>query len=755
MVERRVPIGKCAQEMSEMVEPSPMRIPPTALWLLVLATASGCADRELAHEAAVLSLTDRLEVGALDVPTPLPLSGVLEEVVWVREGLAGVVVELDAADGIGGAADGMVLTRWHLPLLSAPAPHGGGGQPELMGLPIPLFVPQMEPEGPTAIGFWVHDSELAIVHPNGQDLPERIRLRYVVYAAQLAGTALGAGFTRTDLLGLQIDRGSSSVEAIAIPSGATLSISLPPVPAGRLEGAFSAVSSDERGLGPEVSLRIDGAEVFRNVVGTDAQPTAIGSAGRRFVALADSFETRTIEIEVLDAPGSVVFFERPIWSRARSWRDDSNVLLIVVDSLRADRIGVYGSRDELTPNLDRFTRDTLWFKEAWSTSSWTLPSMASILTSTHGVQNQAWFEDRRLGRGVTTIAEAFAAEGYRTVAFTDGGFVAPAFGLDRGFHTFDGEGGGLQALTERFQGFLDSNEGGPWFVLLHTYELHAPYDPPEEARAAVERRHPEALKERAPDPREFYAEADRGSLSPAVVKTLRELYDEEVRHTDGLLAELLEDLRERGLYDDAIICITSDHGEEFGEHGLLGHGDTLYVEQLHVPLFLKLSENQRGSVVIPEPVSLVDLAPTLVQAAGLDARLGLTTFAGTSLVGGKRWQRRPHDPLSPTYIGSPVYASRNHPDAGLLEAFRVENEVIIQGQYIYSNKRESSGREFYHLGRDPWQMRDAKGKDNRKSIAQLRKNLERFQERFGEVMVEDTEAALNAAQALALEERRL
>lgn len=707
-----------------------------AALLLALGTAS-CSDRELQFEGAFLALADRVDVADLDVSAPLPLSGVVSQVAWVRDGFAGIVVDLERDDGMGGNADGLRLTRWPLPLPAASSSGGADDLPELIGLPIARLSLGAELEGEQVSGFWVRGSELGIVHRVGQRLPEKIQLCYPVSAAHLADTALGAGFPASDMFVARVQRGPTSVEALAIPSGATMTIQLPPVPAGRLEGDFSALTSDLSGTGPEVVLRVDGKELFRNVLGTDGSTTPIGTRTQPHLALERSTDPREVEIEVIDAPGSVAFFEAPIWSRPRSWRDTPNVLLVVVDSLRGDRVGALGGRGELTPNLDRLSLDMVGYKHAWSTSCWTLPAVASILTSTHSTQHQAWLHDSRLGRGVTTIAEAYREAGYRTAAFTGGGFVGPVFGVDRGFHRFDGRGGGIDVVLDRAREFLDDAEGGPWFLFLHTYEVHSPYEPPEEAAESVRRSYPNALRDRRPEPQPFVADAlDGEAITQKQFQALSELYDAEVAYTDAALGRFFDDLKAGGLYDDAAICITSDHGEEFGEHNLVGHGDALYVESVHVPLFFKLPGNERGGVRREEPASTLDVAPTLMQISELEGIAAGTTFAGRSLFTGKR--------------GSPVYAQRNHPEAGLLEMVRDGNLVYIEGRQIYPTLRKAKGRELFDLDRDRKQNDNRANKNNIKSVNQMRKRLELLRRNFGEVMVEDTKAAIDAKQASAL-----
>ena len=703
---------------------------------LALATLASCRDSELRYDGSALELADGPDRWSLDVPSPLPLSGIVEEVSWLEQGLAGIIVELPLSDGEGGLGEGLRLTRWTLPLPAAQHVPAAHMLPALAGLPMERLASGTESlaEGQQG-GFWVQGSELAILHRANRKLPETLRLRYPIHAAHLAGTALGAGFAAEDVHVVRVVRGLTSVRALALPSPSTLRWRLPPLPSGRIEGALSALTGDILGPGPEVVLRVDGEELYRGLLEPDGTRTALGPSAEPYPPLQSSVAPRTLELEILDAPGSVVFFEQPAWRRPRSWRDGPNVLLVVPASLRADRMGFYGSRVDLTPNLDVWARDMLVYEQAWSTSSQTLASMASLLTSTHASQHQAWLPDSRLGGGVTTLAEVLRDRGYRTAAFTGGGYLSPAFGLDRGFNLFDARGGGIEAVLERARAFLDEVEGGPWFLLVHSNQTHAPYEPPQEAKQSVVRRHPAVLRN-ARDQRKFFQDARSEPAPPAVSNALGALYDECVRHTDQVLGAFLDDLKARGVYEDAMICITSDHGTEFGERGGLGHGDTLYAEQLHVPLMFKFPGNERSQLSVEEPVSLLDVAPTLVQVAELEPDLAGTTFVGRSLISGRRPSR--------------IFAQRNDAEVGLLELVREDGSVYIEGRYLRSG-RQGPGRELYELYSDPAQKKNLASRQNRRAATQLKRGLDTLREAYGNVLSEETQAVLDPGQLLILD----
>jgi arylsulfatase len=688
----------------------------------------------LEYGAARLFLQERLESADLRAE-PLEAAEDLAEVLWVRAGLAGVVVELDPEDAAVKEDQGRILTRFELPLLPAPA-EVAEDLPEILDLSIPRL------DGPgdeRTAGFWIENGRLSVLRPAARDLPDPLRLCYTIYAAQLAGSSHAAGRERRDLLGVRARRGNHSAEAIAIPSGAALTLTLPPLPEGAIEGALTSVRVNAEGLGPTVILRLDGEEIFETPVpGMAEGATFVGSASKPRVSIPGAPEARRLEIEVGGDPGNVVLFEAPAWARPRTWSDGHNVILIVVSSLRRDRLAVYGNDKGLTRNLDRLARQSLRYEEAWTTSSFGLTALASLVTSTFGRQHLAVGPERRLGDGLTTLAERFRQSGYQTAAFTEGGFASPPFGLDRGFLTFDAESGDLRECVDRARAFLERAGKGPWFVLLHTSELQLPYLPPKEAVQSIARRFPKAMAQEDADPLVLADRIQSASrVPPEVLPIVQALYDEEVRAADALLGEFLDAARAQELFDAAVISVTAEHGEELGEHGFIGHGDALYPEVLRIPWLLKLPFRDRENLVYNAPVSLIDLAPTLLHAAGLEPMIAGAGFVGTDLLAG-------NDP-------TPMYAERDDAEAGLLQALRHEDFLLIHGDYVLPRREKSP--ELYNLDKDP----NARANTSRSARVELQKargRLKQFEELHGAPLTEESAVALDAAQRAALERLR-
>lgn len=288
-------------------------------------------------------------------------------------------------------------------------------------------------------------------------------------------------------------------------------------------------------------------------------------------------------------------------ARSRATRRP-NVVVILVDTLRADHLPTHGYARATAPFVDSLARAGVVFENAWSTSSWTAPATASLFTSLypqdHGVVHSL---DREAADGrrlvdripgdVETLAEMFRAAGYRTLGVSDNAHVSRETGFDQGFDEFES---GTGATAERLHKWVrDRRERlarGPYFLYVHYVEPHEPYLPREPWHADFAR---------------------DGRAHPTHAKFV-DAYDSEIRSLDDGLARLY---RACGWAEDTVVIVTSDHGEEFGDHGRGGHAHTLYDEVLRVPLIV---HGVPGAVArrVDEPVSLVDVLPTLRELLG-------------------------------------------------------------------------------------------------------------------------------------------
>ncbi len=333
-----------------------------------------------------------------------------------------------------------------------------------------------------------------------------------------------------------------------------------------------------------------------------------------------------------------------------------NVVLISVDTLRADRLGVYGYERPTSPQLDAWARRAVVFEETVAPASWTLPSHVSMLTGisalAHGVNNR-WPAPAAL----PFLAEMLRAQGYSTAAWTGGGWLAPRYGFIQGFdvyHTWtapdDGDGELVSHVEEAIE-WLKGSALEPFFLFFHTFETHSPYLPREPsysrwAEAAGVRGEPIRIYDRLLDPlaEEGFAlrkqlvvgrdgEAPFG-VSPEQRSQLRVAYDSGVAYADRQLGRLLEALGDRDLTERSLVALTSDHGESLGEEGLVSHGH-LHDSNLLVPWILALPGNREAGKRIPTQVSLVDLVPTLLDLLGLPVPGGVDGRSRAPLVLGE------------------------------------------------------------------------------------------------------------------------
>lgn len=300
-----------------------------------------------------------------------------------------------------------------------------------------------------------------------------------------------------------------------------------------------------------------------------------------------------------------------------------HVVLLHVDTLRADRVGGEHSR---TPQIDAWAAEhALVFQDALSPAPWTLPATVSMLTGLAVHQHEVERDGRTLGLGAQPLAERLRRAGYETFGLSSGGYLRPTFGFDQGFHryaTADPKNLNFEAVLE-FAAQRDGNR--PLFLFVHTYFVHAPY-----------LFHPEhALPDYAgplagetvdyPNVIDPYRDGSL-PLGSDDLAYVRSLYDGQVAVMDVAVGQLLEDLERELGHEGLVIVLTSDHGEAFAEHDIIGHGQDLWDELLSVPLIVRLPDGRPG--VRTDPAALIDVVPTILAAVGLPPG---DTLAGRSL----------------------------------------------------------------------------------------------------------------------------
>lgn len=490
-------------------------------------------------------------------------------------------------------------------------------------------------------------------------------------------------------------------------------------------------------------------------------PAAGETEGWRETAVA-------VPAELVGVPGRIVFTgSRP----PRGWKlftalpravpergNRPNLILISIDTLRADGLGSYGNPRPASPAIDAMAREGTRFRNALAQSSWTLPSHYTMLTSlypsVHGVN-----PDRRLFAGIRgsyktaslrgsesdeTLAERLSDLGYFTSAITEDGWLEARFGFDQGFASYLAHhSDNLAEATARLTlDWLRRHRDLPFFLFVHTYQTHQPYHQPAPYDTMfVDPHHVGYALPGVPLPMAVFDQFKRPTFPPmpADVAAFRGLYDGEVRYVDAFIAELLATIRAQGLERDTIVLFTSDHGEELFEHGNFDHGETLYDEVLRVPFILWGPGRIPAGQTPGAPVALLDILPTLVELAGGKA--------------GGRIQGKSLVPLLAGHTGG--FAGRALFAEGYATVFhhrRDQDESVPltcvwdgADKLILRRSRPESA-ELFDLRRDPAESRDLAAEDPRR-VAHLRERIRAWEgecSRLRRPRAEKTKAGLDA-----------
>lgn len=369
-----------------------------------------------------------------------------------------------------------------------------------------------------------------------------------------------------------------------------------------------------------------------------------------------------------------------------------NLIIILVDTLRADHLHYSGYARGTSPNIDALAAQSIVFENHYSTASRTGPAVASIITGlhprSHGVINPLihWDAKGVLGDEQTTLAELLEGEGYHCYGFITNPNVTDRFGFAQGFEHYQPIGSGsVKDVNNAALAILQQRPERPFFLYLHYMEPHSPYTAP----IAYERLFVDSGY-RGPITGE-HAQLDeivagKLSIGASDVAELRGLYDQEIKFFDDEIGRFIQDLKDRGLYENTMIVFVADHGEEFLEHGSVLHGYTLYEDQLRVPLFIHDPRE-----VKPRRVAAVtrhvDLLPTLLDMMDVDYLGDLQGQSLTPLMRG-----------TPTEDWEvPVYA-----DASLMAVKTVrKRSLMIEGWKIIETEIPSPAVELYHIAEDP------------------------------------------------------
>jgi arylsulfatase A-like enzyme len=438
----------------------------------------------------------------------------------------------------------------------------------------------------------------------------------------------------------------------------------------------------------ELAVRADGASLlertFRraDLAGGWSEfqfPLPPGTKTLRFGARAQA-SSRTYREAVLLADPVL----RSPGRRARLPREARGLVVVLVDTLRADRLSFTGYRRATTPTLDRFAEAAVRFRNALSPTSWTKPAVASLFTGLSPARHGATHAFSALPPSTPVLAEALRGAGWRTGAFVNNRLISlPEFRFDRGFDAFLPVDARAKGIFDLALAWIEANAAAPFFCYLHLFDPHEPYDPP------------------APFGQRFVAEVAPQGIPAAVPADLERkirvaLYDGEIAYLDACFGRFLERLRRLGLGGRSKIVFLSDHGEEFWEHGGEGHAHTVYEELVRIPLLLGGgSGGELEPLDVLEPVTIEDLFPTVARIGGASVPEGLD---GIDLGRAIRRARRREAP-------GPSRAFFHETEHPRRRAFALRRE---NWKYLESVEREGGPpeAELYDLASDPGEKRN-------------------------------------------------
>ncbi|MFC1888589.1 sulfatase [Thermodesulfobacteriota bacterium] len=395
-----------------------------------------------------------------------------------------------------------------------------------------------------------------------------------------------------------------------------------------------------------------------------------------------------------------------------------NVLLIMIDTQRADHLSCYGYPKSISPNIDRLSSEGILYTNAIAQASWTKPSIATVLSSMYPSSHQAIHKKSILPDEVVTLAEVLQENGYYTIGLSNNKNISPTFHFEQGFEhyvflepdyffgasevssqlafyhllriikvRFFSSGIYVQhfyqdaeVVTDKAISWMTDHRGVRSFLFVHYMDPHGPYFyHPYDGRG--------------------YSRIHMANPPPKAADLFREVYEGEVAFCDAHIGRLLEWMRENGLYDQTLILLTGDHGEEFFEHGGWWHGKTLYEEQIHIPLIVKLPGTELKGTEIDRPVRHIDVAPTILDWLELESP---DAWQGSPLLAG-------NDPE----IDHAVFSEEDF-EGNVVRSIRSKDRKLILANE--GNPRGLKPMELYHLESDPEESNNLVGVAGTESV---------------------------------------
>ena len=423
-----------------------------------------------------------------------------------------------------------------------------------------------------------------------------------------------------------------------------------------------------------------------------------------------------------------------------------NIVLVSIDSLRADHVGCYGYGKPTTPGIDRLAAEGVRFENAVSTTSWTLPAHATMFTGLYSYTHGLVDNGLRLGDDIVTLAEVLRDAGYRTGGFYGAPYLHPTYGMDQGFESYvscmtklgtDVMPDAMRAVAqgevtaphsditgprtlEEVRKWLQVPDDRPFFLFVHLWDPHYDYIPPAEYARMFDPDYTGTLDS------EFLMRNDavNRNMDPRDLAHLIALYDGEIRFTDDILAKILAKVDARVGLDSTLLVVTADHGEEFFEHGNKGHQKTLFEEVVRVPLIVRWPGRFDAGRVVEDQVRHVDLMPTLLSLAGIEAPAAIQGRDITPLM---RGESLPAEPalMDLQAVGNHLYGVRTNE----------EKFLTFPTPHFWQ-----FGYQFYDLRNDPAEsnvlsMWSSGSLKSRRMLRDLRRQSEDLRATLGQTVV--------------------
>lgn len=445
------------------------------------------------------------------------------------------------------------------------------------------------------------------------------------------------------------------------------------------------------------------------------------------LSLPSPFTGKLVLETVSDEPDSIFFWGNPIVHDDTEYEKNINIIVYLIDALRADHVGVYGYERDTTPNIDAFAGESIIFDNSIAQASWTRPSVASIMTSTYVFVHGADRPRDTVPGELKKITEVLSENGYYTAGFLTNWNVGHDARLAAGYDYLVEKSGfhntnyySSKKVNEVLFPWLSQNYKKRFYIYVHTVDPHSPYEPPP--------RFSGVFSEGVAD-----SQMTSTKITPDILKGLKEKgdieyalakYDEEILASDYQFGRLIKHLKELGIYNSSIIILTSDHGEQFQEHGSWEHGFSSFQEEIHVPLIMKLPRTTMRTRYAP-PVEQIDIYPTLLSVLGLplpDTVQGrpLLSISNRQTQTGRHYvfsEQPVHGPRTTAIIkGKEKYIWHENPDKPPL---------------LFDLKRDPHERNSV-ASRNPWRVRQFN-----KVLSQWRNDMDRYK-RFEETEQKST-----------------